>query len=325
MRLGPEVSMRAKPTRHGPKVSMRGVNSGLDLEVSMPRILLMLGAFLAAVFGAYASDGGRAFEIADYYRIAFPSAPSLSPDGTRIAVSVRHFDLEGGKSRSVLWMMDAHGSRPRQMTFGSHHDTNPVFSPDGRHLLFVSDRDGDTDQLYLIPVDGGEARRLTDFPMGVSAPVWSPDGRWIAATSAVYPECGADADCNRTILEARSDGPLSAFMSDELLYRHWNEWREGRYPHILLVDSSTGKVERDLTPGRWDSPTFSLGGDIGYAFSPDGSQLCTSPQRTVAGTAIPISRPMAAISRFEASRRRATSRTCSASLCTTSGSEACVT
>mgnify|MGYP001075546515 CR=1 FL=1 len=68
-------------------------------------------------------------------------------------------------------------------------------------------------------------------------------------------------------------------MSDELLYRHWNGWREGRYPHVLLVDAATGKVLRDLTPGRWDSPTFALGGGPGYAFSPDSRELCFTSNR----------------------------------------------
>ncbi len=125
-----------------------------------------------------------------------------------------------------------------------------------------------------MPVDGGEARQLTDFPTGVSAPVWSPDGRWIAVTSKVYPECGADPECNRTTLTAANGGPLKAYMADELLYRHWDSWREGRYPHVLLVAAATGEVVADLTPGRFDSPTFSLGGGPGYAFSPASDELC---------------------------------------------------
>jgi dipeptidyl aminopeptidase/acylaminoacyl peptidase len=238
-----------------------------------------LASCLLATLSIAASDGEessgkRAFEIADYYRTAFPGAPAINPEGNRLVVSVRRFDLERGESWSEIWIMDGHGSRPRRMTFGATHDTDPVFSPDGKHVLFVSDRTDGERQLYLIPVDGGEARQLTDFPLDLSDPVWSPDGKWIAVTAQVYPECGADADCNGTIHRAREEGPLKAYMTDELLYRHWDQWRENRYRHVLLVDSGTGAVVRDVTPGLWDSPTFSLGGDIGYAFSPDSAELC---------------------------------------------------
>ena len=231
----------------------------------------MLAAMAAAGVGAQEKRG---FEIADYYRTAFVSGPVVSPDGTRVAVSVSRYEIEKGENWSEIWMVSAHGSWTRQMTHGRHHDDSPVFSPDGKNLVFVSDRSDDGQQLFTMPVDGGEPRQLTDFPMAVSAPVWSPDGRWIAVTSKVYPECGADADCNATIKEAADGGPLEAFMVDELLYRHWNEWRRGKYPHVLLVAAASGEVIRDLTPGPWDSPTFSLGGGPGYAFSPASDELC---------------------------------------------------
>lgn len=219
-----------------------------------------------------AANEKRAFEIADYYRTAFVGAPVVSSDGELTAFTVTRYDLEAGESWSEIWMMKVDGSGLRQMTQGRHHDGSPVFSPDGTRLLFVSDRD-EASQLYLMPVDGGEARQLTTFPPGVSNPVWSPDGKWIAVQSEVYPECGADADCNRTISDAVAAGPLRVRTTDELLYRHWTAWREGRFTHVLLVDAESGGVVRDLTPGRWDSPTFSIGGG-GFAFSPDGREVC---------------------------------------------------
>jgi dipeptidyl aminopeptidase/acylaminoacyl peptidase len=223
--------------------------------------------------GASAGGGDkRAFEIADFYRCAAVSAPTVSKDGSRIAFGVRHYELEAGKSWSEIWMMNADGSDQRQMTSGKHNDTDPKFSPDGKRLLFVSDRSG-SNQLWVMPLDGGESKALTEFGPGVEGPEWSPDGRYLAVVSDIYPECGIDAACNQKISDAREKGKLKVHVADDLLYRHWTGWRDGTRPHILLVDATSGKVVKDMTPGNWDSPTFSLGGR-GYTFSPDGKELC---------------------------------------------------
>jgi dipeptidyl aminopeptidase/acylaminoacyl peptidase len=220
-----------------------------------------------------ASAPGRAFEIADYFRTAMVGTPVVSRDGRRVAFTVGRYELEAGESWSEIWMMAPDGSELRQMTFGRHKDTSPAFSPDGRALLFVSDRSGES-QLFRMPVDGGEARKLTDFPGGVSGPVWSPDGRRVAVTASVYPECGGDPACNRDLAKDDDQGKLDVHVTDSLLYRHWTSWRDGRYAHVLLIDAEKGEMVRDLTPGAWDSPVFSLGGEPGYAFSPRGDRLC---------------------------------------------------
>lgn len=105
----------------------------------------------------------------------------------------------------------------RHMTFGRHHDTDPILSPSGSRLLFVSDCGRVEGLLWVMPVDGGEARRLTDFPLELSEPVFSPDGRWVATTAKVCPECGADAECNRTTRDRWEEGPLDAHLADRLL------------------------------------------------------------------------------------------------------------
>jgi dipeptidyl aminopeptidase/acylaminoacyl peptidase len=225
-----------------------------------------------AVHAVDPGSGKRAFEIADFYRCAAVGAPNVSKNGMRVAFSVKRYELEAGKSGSVIWMMGPDGSNLRQMTSAEHNDTDPRLSPDGAQLLFVSDRSGSS-QLWVMPIDGGEPKQLTKFGPGVSNPEWSPDGRYVGVTADIYPDCGIDEACNQKIADAREKGKLKVHVTDELLYRHWTGWRDGTRTHVLLVDAGGGKSVKDMTPGKWESPTFSLGGR-GFAFSPDGKELC---------------------------------------------------
>ena len=229
-------------------------------------------AGVAILFGQLARADKKPFTIADHYRVIGVSDPQLSPDGSRMAYVATHTDLAKANKWSEIRIMNADGSGDRELTQGRHLDTAPRWSPDGTSLAFASDRSGDETQLFLLPLGGGEPRQLTTFPMGVDDTVWSPDGRFIALASDLYPECGADAACNEKIKKAWNDGPLKAHMADALLYRHWTSWRDGTFTHVLLLKVADGSLA-DLTPGEFDSPPFSLGGEVGYAFAPDSREV----------------------------------------------------
>jgi dipeptidyl aminopeptidase/acylaminoacyl peptidase len=236
-------------------------------------LVLLIGPALAFLISLPATATGRAFEIADYYRAVSVESPVVAPDGGLVAFVVHRYDLPKAEDWQEIWTVRPDGSGLRQMTTGHHDDASPVFSPDGKSLLFTSDREGDRTQLFVMPVDGGEARKLTDFALDLKDPRWSPDGRWIAVTADVFPECGADGACNGKLRKGIDEGELQVHVADDLLYRHWTSWRDGTYAHVLLVAAASGEVMRDLTPGAWDSPTFSLSGDRGYDFSPDGKSV----------------------------------------------------
>jgi Tol biopolymer transport system component len=239
----------------------------------MKQLIVIL---VAACLVSYADGQKRAFALADLYKIRNVEDPQFSPDGKKIAFIVREDELAGGKTRAAIYVMDSDGGNQRRLTANTGSDTHPRWSPDGSSLLFLSTRNKGA-QAWIIPLGGGEPKQLTDFSAGVGNPEWSKDGAGIVFDSEVYPECGADNDCNRHTGESWSAGPLAAHMADGLLYRHWTAWRDGKRKHILMFSISSGTYT-DLTPGEFDSPLFSLGG-VGFDLSPDGKEIGFVSQR----------------------------------------------
>jgi dipeptidyl aminopeptidase/acylaminoacyl peptidase len=115
---------------------------------------------------------------------------ALSPDGRRVAFVILSLNKAKNERHNTIYLLqlDEHGhavGEPRQLTSGVKNDTNPVWAPDSKRLLFLSDREEEKNQLWLINTDGGEARKLTNMLNGVSEAAWSPDGKWIAYTAMV--------------------------------------------------------------------------------------------------------------------------------------------
>ena len=229
-------------------------------------LLLLSVAMITA-----ASAQKRPFAIEDLYKIKAIADPQISPDGKNIAFTVTENNLAEGKSKTEVYLMDADGNNIRNVTDNPAADDHPRWSPDGKSLLFLSTRH-EGPQAWLLPLEGGEPAQVTHFTTGVSDAVWTSDGKHIVFTSDVFPECGADGDCNKKIDESVSSGPIQAHMADHLLYRHWTSWKDGRRSHVFVYDIDAKKYT-DLSPGDYDAPVFSLGGG-GVAVSPDGKEVC---------------------------------------------------
>ena len=229
-------------------------------------LLLLSVAMMTAAFAQK-----RPFTIEDLYKIKGVADPQISPDGKNIAFTVTESNLAEGKSKTEVYLMDADGNNIRKLTDNPAADNHPRWSPDGKSLLFLSTRHEGL-QAWLLPLDGGDPVQMTHFATGVSDAVWTSDGKHIVFTSDVFPECGADGDCNKKIDESMSNGPIQAHMADHLLYRHWTSWKDGRRSHVFVYDIDAKKYT-DLSPGDYDAPMFSLGGG-GVAVSPDGKEVC---------------------------------------------------
>ncbi|MEO8585899.1 MAG: S9 family peptidase [Acidobacteriota bacterium] len=247
----------------------------------MPKRSATLALLLLLSSPAFAADSRRAFTLDDLYRVKGVGSPAISPDGKTVVYSVTTNDWPTKKKSVALWRVDADGKNARALTSSSGNDDHPFFSPDGKTLAFVSTRSGDP-QLFFLPLAGGEAEQKTRFPGGIDAPAFSKDGRFVMFTADVYPDCGADAGCNKKAADAREANKIKAHLADSLLYRHWTEWKEGKRAHVLLLDlgeADATKAVRDLTPGDFDSPVFSVGGGGDFDLSPDGKELAFSSNR----------------------------------------------
>lgn len=241
----------------------------------MRRILLALVlVILAGVTLAYAK---HPITFDDLVKIQRISDPQVSPDGRWIAYVQGTVDLEANKTVRHLWLIPAEGGEPRQLTRGEGSDTRPRWCPHGKELAFISTRGGKS-QIWVIPVSGGEARQLTSISTEADGVVWARKSDTLLFTSKVYPAC-ADDECNQKRLEERAKSKVKAQIIDELLFRHWDEYRDGKYTHLFAISAQGGRP-RDLTPGGVDAPTWFLGAPDGYAVSPDGAEVCYTSNRT---------------------------------------------
>ncbi len=102
---------------------------------------------------------------------------ALAPDGSSIVYSRR--TIEDNRYRSRVWRVGYEGGRAEKLTTAAASDSRPRFSPDGRRLLFLSDRSGSS-QPWVLPLSGGEPQQAATLEGGVRAAEWAPDGRRIA-------------------------------------------------------------------------------------------------------------------------------------------------
>jgi len=213
----------------------------------------------------------RALTVDDMWAMGRVADPHISPDGKWIAYTVTYYSMEENKGNSDIYLISSDGKEQRRLTTSPKGDYSPRWAPDGQRIAFISTRSG-VPQIYLININGGEATRATDIPTGVGSFAWSPDGKYFAISTSMYPDA-KNPDESAKIEEEKAKSKATGKIIDELLYRHWNQWRNGKYDHVVVVPVSGGEAI-DITPGKYDTPPISLGSRHDFVWSPDSKQIC---------------------------------------------------
>ncbi|MBI5837693.1 MAG: S9 family peptidase [Candidatus Eisenbacteria bacterium] len=212
--------------------------------------------------------------VEDLWAMPRVAPPAVSPDGAKLVVPVTTYDMEKNQGRTRLWSLPAGGGAPRALTADDSSSREPALSPDGTRLAFVRARDKEPAQLHVMPLDGGEAEKLTDLPLGCFDPKWFPDGRRVALVVPLLREAPTPAG-TRELAAKREAEPVKAHVTEDRMCRYWDRWlTDGEVPHIFVLDTVTREL-RDLTPDntRW----FDLMDPAGqYDISPDGSEIAFS-------------------------------------------------
>ncbi len=128
------------------------------------------------------------YEISNFTPQDPVSDPQVSPDGETIAFTYSEVNYEENRYDSSIWVKNP-GEKAIKLTY-SDKDASPRWSPDGNSIAFLSGRDpiegARRRQLWLISINGGEARRLTSLPWGAKTPVWSPKGDVLFFVSEIH-------------------------------------------------------------------------------------------------------------------------------------------
>ncbi len=190
------------------------------------------------------------------YELTTVADPSISPDGSCLAFTRSCVDRESGESRSQVLLMELPGGESRPFTAGPK-DGAPRFSPDGDTIAFLRADAKGRRQVWLIPANGGEARRLTHAPAGVAEFSWSPDSSRMAFVSDVDPDRPPDDHDPKKEPRVRVVRRIK-YRGDTV------GWRGDAHWHAFVIDVAGGDA-RQLTDGDWD--------DHMPAWSPDGSHI----------------------------------------------------
>jgi dipeptidyl aminopeptidase/acylaminoacyl peptidase len=207
----------------------------------------------------------RRMQLEDLGHVVRVSDPQIAPDGKSIVIVVSRANYDEDRYDSDLVLVDIASGGQRTLTNERRSVSQPRFSPTGDHLAFLSNvslagGQQSRPQIFVMPMSGGDARRITSAPKGVQQFAWSPDARSIAYATEDEAEKKTGPERFNDSFEVGNDDFL--IQSQALPTHAW------------LVPAGGGDARR-LTSGSWSLPINHPPGSPAspLTWSPDGKSI----------------------------------------------------
>lgn len=236
-----------------PRRTLSPQSAARVLAATLLGTALLLPAHLAAQSNARATataaaplpKGPRAMMLGDWYRVVNVSAPAVSPDGKRVAMTVTRAVENDNRRHSEVWVVNTAGGEPQRWTSPSTESSNPRWSPDGKYLFFNSTRTGGRGNTWAIRLDqpSGEAVQVDAYPNG-SMPA---DGSFAVFAETVVPAPTVPSGDPFNSMPAMARPPIEAITRPTAVARF-----DGRHVvDMTYKNNATGFVPGRRVPRVW--------------------------------------------------------------------------
>jgi dipeptidyl aminopeptidase/acylaminoacyl peptidase len=202
--------------------------------------------------------------------------PQISPDGKNIVYCITRYSISENKSYTDLYLIPVEGGEVKQLTSFAGPESNPRWTPDGKHIGFLATESGSS-QIWEMNPDGTESKQVSSVEGDINSFEYAPDG-----THLLYCK---NVKIDKSPQDIYPDLPKTNVMIIEnLMYRHWNDWNDYTYSHIFVAPYQAGKVDtaKDIMEGEaWDAPLSAYFDNTEMSWSNDGKIIAYTCKKLI--------------------------------------------